>query len=225
VKPLADRRVRLAIVKAIDRKALIETVYGPLAPSVQPTEALCSREQLGCGFTKPVPAYDPEGAKKLLAEAGYPNGFDVTITTYRDNVDDATAISGMLHKIGVRMNVKQISSAQRLKLVKDGEVEVGYFGWSGGNMFSVGPQIVRHFEIGEYQDNAMAKLIQPIATTMDDAERRKVTAKAFDYLTENAYAFAMIPNREVFTMVKGLAFRNPDELRTAQLSPQEFYWR
>jgi peptide/nickel transport system substrate-binding protein len=224
-KPLADQRVREAIVKAIDRRALLKSVYGPLADRLQPTEALCSKEQLGCGYTKPVPAYDPAAAKKLLAEAGYPDGFDVTISAYRDNLDDATAISGMLRKIGIRMNVKPILAAQRSKFVHEGDVQVGYFGWSGGNMFTVAPQVVRHFQTGEYRDGAFAKLIAPISTTMDDAERRKASAKAFDYLTEKAYAFAMIPNREVYTLVKGLAFRDPDALRPAQLSPHEFYWK
>ena len=119
-KPLSDVRVRTAIVKAIDRKVLLDVSYGPLASQLQPTEALCSKEQLGCGYTKMVPSYDPEGAKKLLAEAGYPDGFDVAITAYRDNVEDATAISGMLRKIGVRMSVRPIHSSQRLKSVQSG---------------------------------------------------------------------------------------------------------
>ena len=225
VKPLADPRVRTAIVKAIDRTVLLDAIYGPLAKNVKPTEGLCSKEQLGCGYTKPVPSYDPEGARKLLAEAGYADGFDVTISAYRDNVDDATAISGMLRKIGIRMNVRPIHSSQRLKMVQSGDVEVGYFGWSGGNMFTVGPQIVRHFQLGEYQDPELAKLVEPIPKILNDAERRKASAKAFDYLTDNVYAVAMVPNREVFTLAKDVGIRAPDELRTSQLSPQDFYWK
>jgi peptide/nickel transport system substrate-binding protein len=224
-KPLADVRVRTAIVKAIDRKLLLHSVFGELGKDMTPTEALCSKEQQGCGFTKPVPAYDPDGAKKLLVEAGYPDGFDVTISAYRDNLPDATAISGMLRKVGIRMSVRTIHTTQRQKMVNGGEVEIGYFAWSGGNTFSVGPQIVRHFQTGEYTDPAFAKLIEPIAAIMDDAERRKAAAKAFDYLTDNAYAFAMVPNREIFTLSKDLGIVRPTELRASQISPHEFYWK
>ena len=224
-KPLAYVRVRKAIVMAIDRKVLAEVSYGPLASQLQPTEALCSKEQLGCGYTKMVPAFDPEGAKKLLAEAGYPDGFDVAITAYRDNVADATAISGMLRKIGVRMSVKPIHSSQRLKVVQSGEVEVGYFGWSGGNMFSVAPQIVRHFQIGEYQDPEMEKLVAPISTILNDTDRRKAAAKAFDYLSDTAYAFAMVPRREIFTVTPEVRINASNELRAAQISPHLFAWK
>ena len=224
-KPLSDVRVRNAIVKAIDRKVLLQVSYGPLASQLEPTEALCSKQQLGCGYTKMVPSYDPEGAKKLLTEAGYPDGFDVAITAYRDNVADATAISGMLRKIGVRMSVKPIHSSQRLKAVQSGDVEVGYFGWSGGNMFSVAPQIMRHFQIGEYQDAELQKLVAPISTIANDVDRRKVAANAFDYLNDTAYAFAMVPRREIFTVTPEVRINASNELRAAQISPHLFAWK
>jgi peptide/nickel transport system substrate-binding protein len=226
-KPLADVRVRTAIMKAIDRKVLVEAVYGALSKGIEPMGALCSKEQLGCGYTKNVPDYDPAGAKKLLEEAGYPDGFDVTINAYRDNVDDATAISGMLRKVGIRMSVVPIHTTQRAKMVTGGDVEVGYFGWSGGNSFSVGPNVVRHFQTGEYPavEADLAKLAAPIQTIMDDAERRKAAAKAFDYLTDNALAFAMVPNREVFTMTKEVGIVRPTDLRPSQISPHEFFWK
>ncbi len=226
-KPLADARVRKAIMMAIDRTVLLESVYGELSKGIEPTEALCSKEQLGCGYTTPVPAYDPAGARKLLVEAGYADGFDVTINAYRDNLDDATAISGMVRKIGIRMNVRAIHTSNRQKSVNGGEVEIGYFGWSGGNLFAVGPQIVRHFQTGEYQsmEGEIKNLIAPIPTIVDDAERRKATAKAFDFLTENGLAYAMVPNREVFTMTKEVGVLRPNELRPSQISPHEFVWK
>jgi peptide/nickel transport system substrate-binding protein len=224
-KQLADPRVRKAIVMAIDRKLLLESVYGPLAGQVAPTEGLCSKEQLGCGYTQMVPDYDPAGAKKLLAEAGYPDGFDVTISAYRDNAAHVTAISGMLRKIGIRAEVRAVHSTQRLKLIKEGAVQIGYWGWSGGNMFTVSPQIVRHLQSGEAEDPGFAKLADAPFSIMDDAERRKASARAFDYLNEKAYTFAMIPNREIFTMSKEVGILNPDDLRPMQISPHEFIWK
>ena len=80
VKALADERVRMAIVKAIDRKALTAIQYGAIKTSAGPAEALCFKEELGCGYTKAIPDYDPAAAKKLLAEAGYADGFDLVIS-------------------------------------------------------------------------------------------------------------------------------------------------
>ena len=227
VKPLADVRVRKAIMMSIDRKVLLESVYGELSKEMEPTEALCAKEQLGCGYTIPVPAYDPAAARKLLVEAGYADGFDVTINAYRDNLDDATAISGMVRKIGISMNVRTIHASQRQKSVNSGEVEIGYFGWSGGNLFAVGPQIVRHFQTGEYQsmEADLTKLVAPISTIVDDGERRKAVAKAFNFMTENALAYAMVPNREVFTMTKEVGILRPNDLRPSQISPHEFVWK
>ena len=224
-KPLADVRVRTAIAKAINRKVLLQAVYGPLADALTPTEGLCSKEQLGCGYSKLVPDYDPAGAKKLLAEAGYPDGFDISISGYRENAPHMTAISGMLREVGIRASLRTHHSSQRLKLIQDGKVEIGYYGWSGGNMFTVSPQIVRHLQTGEYEDPEFAKLVDPIFKIMDDGERRKAAAKAFDYLTDKAYTFAMITNREIFTHTKEVAIRDPKDLRPMIISPHEFIWK
>ena len=131
----------------------------------------------------------------------------------------------MLRKVGIRMEVRGVHSSQRLKLIREGKVEVGYWGWSGGNMFTVSPQIVRHLQSGENQDPEFAKLVDAPFTIMDDAERRKASAQAFDYLTNKAYTFAMVPNREIFTLTKEVGIRNPDDLRPMQISPHEFIWK
>ncbi len=225
VKQLADVRVRTAIAMAINRKVLLQSVYGPLAQGLIPTEGLCSKEQLGCGYTKMVPDYDPAGAKKLLAEAGYPNGFEISISGYRENTPHMTAISGMLREVGIRANVKIHHSTQRLKMIQDGQVEIGYYGWSGGNMFTVSPQIVRHLQAGEYEDPEFVKLVDPIFKTMDDTERRKLSARAFDRLHDMAYTYPMITNREIFVHTKEVAIRDPNDLRPMIISPHEFVWK
>ena len=226
VKALGDVRVRKAVMMAIDRKALVQQQYGPLGKDVAAFDGLCKKEQIGCGFTAElIPAYDPAGAKKLLAEAGYPGGFDVTISSYNDNVGQATLIAGMLRAIGVRTSSKVIASQNRLKLVKSGEVEIGYLGWSGGGTMTVAPNIVRLFMSEEHDDPQLIKMAAPALTTMDDGERRKAAAKVFDYYTENAYGFPMHSNPETFTHSTNLAIRNPGEMRPNSVHPHEFYWK
>ena len=80
-------------------------------------------------------------------------------------------------------------------------------------------------ESGEAEDPEFAKLADAPFSIMNDAERRKASGKAFDYLNEKAYTFPMIPNREIFTMTKEVGIRNPEDLRPMQISPHEFIWK
>jgi peptide/nickel transport system substrate-binding protein len=172
-----------------------------------------------------VPDYDPAGAKKLLAEAGYPNGFEISISGYRENAPHMTALSGMLREVGIQASVRTHHNSQRLKMIQEGKIEIGYYGWSGGNMFTVAPQVVRHLQAGEYEDPQFAKMVDPIFTTMDDAARRKLAANAFDRLHDMAYTYPMITNREIFVHTKEVAIRAPEDLRPMIVSPAEFVWK
>ncbi len=224
VKALGDVRVRTAIIKAINRGQLVEAQYGDLAKGLKPHESLCSKEQLGCGYSKMVPDYDPAGAKKLLAEAGYPDGFDVVISTFPSNVTEATAVSGMLRAVGIRATIRIHPPAQRVQLLSQGKVDIGYYGWSGGGMFEVSSQIVRHFLSKEYDDPKLTEMANVTSSMMDDAARRKEVTKLMDYASENAYAFPMVSNRVIFTHTKEVKLLAAD-LRSGQVNPHEFGWK
>jgi len=103
-KALADQRVRRALHMAIDRDSIIKHIV-PAGEVAERLDAPCFKSTIGCKFTKTPPAYDPEAAKKLLAEAGYPNGFDLSYVVHAPIKDVAVAISGQLLKIGVRATV------------------------------------------------------------------------------------------------------------------------
>ena len=92
-------------------------------------------------------------------------------------------------------------------------------------MFTVSPQIVRHLQSGESEDPEFAKLVEAPFHITDDAERRKASAKAFDYLNERAYSFPMIPSRDILTATKDVGVRNPNELRPQLIGPHEFVWK
>ena len=224
VKALADQRVRTAIMKAIDRKALSTAKWGALAEKVAPANALCAKEQLGCGYTKEPLAYDPVGAKRLLAEAGYADGFDVVISCFPTSIVDATAISGMLRAIGIRATVRQNSVAQRVQLLSQGKVDIGYYAWDGGAVFDVSGPIGRHVEAQEYDDATLAKLAEPIHAILDDGERRKAAARIFDYITENSYASVVLSSLVIYTHTKEVKL-NTSAPRAVPVNPHEFTWK
>jgi len=109
--PFADKRVREAVEYAIDRDALAKMVgqdyYIPLTQMSPP-------DVVGYNPDYNPRPYDPEKAKALLAEAGYPEGFETSIilsdTPY--NRDAATAIQGYLQRIGIKVNIDIADSAR-----------------------------------------------------------------------------------------------------------------
>jgi peptide/nickel transport system substrate-binding protein len=110
--PFNDVRVRRAISHAIDRQGLIEAVWGRGEPTAAVGRGLVewalSVDQLGAGSK--YYQYDPQEAKRLLAEAGYANGFktQLTVTTGlgRDLVDDAQLTQRFLKDVGIEAELK-----------------------------------------------------------------------------------------------------------------------
>jgi len=212
---------------AIDRQAISVARFGDFSKDVPLAEAICKREQLGCGYTKLVPAYDPAGAKKLLAEAGYADGFDIVLYAFRapDSIALATAITGMMRQVGIRATVGSHTTAQRVQLVREGKLDMVYHTWDGGAVFEVSQNMARHFLSNEHEDQVLAKMASETFTIMDDGERRKAVAKVIDYATENAYLFPMLPNVHALTHSKDVRLLDPHVIRASRVAMHEFAWK
>ena len=110
--PFADVRVRRAVSHALDRQALLEAVWVRGEPTAAVarglTEWSLSIDQLGAGAQ--YYQYDPQEAKRLLAEAGFPNGFKTQLTVTpgfgRDHLDDAQVVQRFLKDIGIEAELK-----------------------------------------------------------------------------------------------------------------------
>src|SRR3546814_1882059 len=104
--PLKDVRVRRAISKAINRPAIVDRIMeGAAIPAGQ----LLPEGFFGVHPNLPPEKYDPEGAKKLLKEAGYPDGFAMTIhgpnDRYINDAKIAEAVAQMLTRLGIPTKV------------------------------------------------------------------------------------------------------------------------
>src|ERR1700730_6533556 len=138
--PFKDIRVREAFYKAVD----IELIKTRVMRGLSTPSALMIAPQLyklSGDFTRPK--FDPDGAKKLLAEAGYPDGFEVTMDCPNDRyVNDAAicqAVVGMLARIGVKINLLAQPKAQYFaKVLKPGGFQTSFYmlGWTPSTMDS-----------------------------------------------------------------------------------------
>ena len=91
--------MRKAIIHAIDREAMVKDIVGG---GSRVLNTICFPSQFGCTDEgAPRYAYDPALSKKLLAEAGYPNGLDIDIVAYRER-NQTEAMIGYLQAVGIQ---------------------------------------------------------------------------------------------------------------------------
>lgn len=132
--PLNDKRVRRAISMAIKKDAIIELVYGNLVGVA--TSSPIPAEIWGHVDVPPV-RYDPEGAKKLLAEAGYPNGLTLNLwftdrrgaTWMPNQTRAAELVQADLAAIGITVNAQMMDTGQLRAKRKAGENDMFFQGW------------------------------------------------------------------------------------------------
>ena len=128
-KPLADPRVRQALNYAIDRQAILASVMHNVGT---PVATFCTEVMVGCDASIPPFSYDPNKARALLREAGYPNGFDFAISgtsgTYPGDRDIVLALVDQLNRVGVHARVNVTEVGVQLKAVLDRKLpEDGWF--------------------------------------------------------------------------------------------------
>jgi peptide/nickel transport system substrate-binding protein len=134
-KPFDNVLVRRALAHAINKKAIIDTVYNGYA-----VEAKNPLPPTSWGYNDTVEGYEynPEKAKVLLKEAGLASGFETTLfampvpRNYMPNGRKAAeSIQSDLAKVGVKINIVSYDWATYLKMVSNGEHELAILGWSG----------------------------------------------------------------------------------------------
>jgi dipeptide transport system substrate-binding protein len=136
-KPLDDRRVRQALNYAVNKQAIIDAVFqgaGRIAKNPIPPTMWSYNDAI-----KDYP-YDPVKAKALLAEAGYPNGFETDLWAmpvqrpYNPNARRmAELMQADFAKVGVKASIVSFEWGEYLKRSKEGEHQTLLLGWTGDN--------------------------------------------------------------------------------------------
>ena len=188
--PLRDTRVRKAISKAINRQALVQSV---MEGQAVPTGQLLPEGFFGYAKNlKPEP-FDPEGAKKLLAEAGYPNGFGLTIHSpnnrYVNDAKVAQAVAQMLTRVGIATRVEAMPSATFFPQATEGKFSFILVGWSSGTGEASSPLKALIATVnkdkgfgtanrGHYSNAKVDALLEDALVTVDDVKREALLQRA-----------------------------------------------
>src|SRR6266702_4121697 len=179
--PLKDPRVRKAISKAINRPAIVDKVMeGQAVASGQ----LLADGMFGVTKNLKVEPYDPEGAKKLLNEAGYPDGFGLTIHSpnnrYVNDAKIAQTVAQMLTRVGMATRVETMPSATFFPQATDLKFSFMVLGWSSGTGEASSPlkALLATYNKdkgfgtanrGRYSNPRVDALLEEALATVDDA--------------------------------------------------------
>jgi len=201
--PFKDVRVRRAFYMAIDVEAIRRQV---MRGQSLPTGAMIPAAHRSFPDLEPrLLPYDVAGARKLLAEAGYPDGFEIGLlcpnNRYVNDERICTAIAGMLAKIGVRVNLTTMPRAQFFQKVDQFDITMHLYGWGGATTdpgFTLTPVIHSpdgkgkgDFNSGRYRDEALDALIDSVEHEMDPARRTELIHDAFRRVRENVYTIPL----------------------------------
>jgi peptide/nickel transport system substrate-binding protein len=184
--PWADRRVRLAANHAIDRQAINESLtlgFSRITSSIIP-------QDFEFAWHAPMYAYDPRRAKQLLAEAGYPNGFDAgQISTDTSFAESAEPIANYFAAIGIRASVRALERAAFFNQLRDKKLRPLAYAASGayGNAATRLDAFVAAggaYAYGSYPD--LEGLIQEQALDRDRKRREATLVRIQQMMYERA---------------------------------------
>ena len=210
-KHLSDKRVRQAIAYAINNQDIVDSIYNGSA-----TVATSPIPKITTGHNENSNPYEQniEKAKELLAEAGYPNGFDIVLNVNEDNqrVDTAVVIQDNLKAIGINVQIKTYQWASYVAFVENPSQEKGMFlmAWNIANddpdelLYPLyhSSQIDAHTNVVFYKNEDFDSLISKARETIDKEKRIDLYKKAQDIIQED------LPHYAILYPMQNFAYKN-----------------
>jgi peptide/nickel transport system substrate-binding protein len=210
--PLRDVRVRKAIFHAIDRESMLKSLVGEGGRLLQ---VPCAPTEFGCvDDLAPRYGYDPARAKQLLAEAGFPNGFEMEFYAYRDRAQ-TEAMIGYLRAVGIRASLRFVQPAAGREARRTGKVAMNHWTWGTGirDVYSTSSVFYGGNPDDMNRDPEVIALLARGDTSLDPAVRKEAYAKALALVVERAYAVPLFALPVTFVANKDLALAvYPDEI-------------
>lgn len=188
--PLKDQRVRMALYQAIDINAIQRVTMRGLS---QPTGALVAPQVNGWAESvhKRHP-YDPEASKKLLAQAGYPNGFEVDFACpnnrYINDEEICQAVTAMWARAGVKAKLRTLPLVTYFPMIQRYEASIYMLGWGVPTfdaLYSL-QSLVRtvgsggdgNYNVGRYSNPRMDYIVDRVKVETDLPVRNRLLTEA-----------------------------------------------
>jgi glutathione transport system substrate-binding protein len=233
--PWSDRRVRLALSYAIDKEAIARSLYQGLA------EVIPGPVPRGASGYAPIPglAYDPDRAKRLLAEAGYPHGFEATLVTvkgrYLKDFELAQVIQQQLGEVGVQLKLDTVEWARYLDLLRmapdKSPLQMWLDAWSTATAEAAGV-IWPRFACSEFRPKGantngycnpeLDRIVHEAERTVNVPARDRLLRRAQEVLVQDAPSIFLIGTREVVGMSARL--HDPIQMQNETLTVNERTW-
>ena len=188
IKPVQDKRVRQAIMMAIDRPAIARSLVSTQA---QPLDAICLPHQFGCDSDIKAPGFDLARARQLMSEAGYANGFDLEIVTTGRSNQMGEAVANVLRRINIRASVRPVTFVAYRSMQQQGQYAALISAWTsyGGQ-----PDMAAHMDFfygAPARDFAGDPRLPEITglgeKTLDHGARKALYREALNRINDNAY--------------------------------------
>ena len=224
--PLKDLRVRRALSKAINRQALVERMMEGAAVT---TGQLMPEGMFGYTSSLKPEAYDVEGAKKLLAEAGYPDGFAMTLHAPNDRyVNDeqiAQAIAQMLARAGIASKVEAMPSSVYFTRASRLDFSFMLVGWAADTAEASSPlkALLATFSKekgmgatnrGRYSNPKMDETLTQALAIVDDTKRERMLQQATEIAVNDLGIIPLYHQHNLWATRKGITYAPRTDERT-----------
>ncbi|MDB5415319.1 MAG: transporter substrate-binding protein [Rubritepida sp.] len=215
--PLADVRVREALTRAVDVAALTGSVMRGLT---QPIHTLIAAEIGGydASLANPRVPFDPAGARRLLAEAGYPDGFAIGFDCPSDRFVNGEricrAVASMWARVGVRANLGMMRYPAYMSRFLNQNSDIFFLGWANtpqldgfsilANVLHTKDQRSGSWNAGGVSDAAFDALVDRTAVEMDPIRRTALLTEAFTMERHNFWTIPLYREPMVVAMRRQL---------------------
>ena len=204
---LADKRVRQAIAYAINNEDLVKTIFnGSASVATSPVPKITTgHNENSNNYPQNI-----EKAKQLLAEAGYPNGFNIELFVSEDNqrIDMAVIIQDNLKKIGINAEIKTFQWAAYVSTIENPNIIKPLFimSWNISNddpdevLYPLyhSSQIDAHTNVVFYKNEKFDNLISEARETTDKDKRMKLYEEAQDIIQEDLPHYTLVYPKQNF---------------------------
>ncbi|MDO4288687.1 MAG: ABC transporter substrate-binding protein [Eubacterium sp.] len=204
---ITDAKVREALSYAVDREAICNDL---LHGAATPAKTFIPESLIGYDDSVPAYEYNPEKAKQLLAEAGYPDGITIKLTQsskYQTLCQVGTAIQDQARAAGITLEINQVDGAAYTDMNKAGEIELSVSNWytdyvdTDGMIYQRMSATTTQQVSNKYNNAEFNQLINDARKIKDENQRAELYKQADNILTRQDYGAIPLYNDTMFYLL------------------------